>query len=55
MMSAEELLGLPVEKLIRLKTSQLGLASQEEENCLQKYGYDELAKISSICSRKYRS
>ena len=45
MISAEELLGLPIDELLtRLKASQLGLTSQEAERRLEIYGYNELAK-----------
>lgn len=44
-MGTEELLGLPIDKLlVRLKTSQSGLTSQEAESRLKIYGYNELAK-----------
>jgi Mg2+-importing ATPase len=45
MVDAEELLGLPVEKLYhRLKTSPSGLRAEEVHSRLETYGYNELAK-----------
>jgi Mg2+-importing ATPase len=45
MIGTEELLGLPIDELlVRLNTSQSGLTSQEVENRLQMYGFNELAK-----------
>jgi len=45
MIDTEELLGLPIDELLaRLHTSQSGLTSQEAENRLKIYGYNELAK-----------
>jgi len=44
-MDTEELLGLSIDELlVRLKTSQSGLTSQEAENRLKIHGYNELAK-----------
>jgi Mg2+-importing ATPase len=45
MLDTEDLLALSTEEiLVRLNTSQSGLTSQEAENRLQTYGYNELAK-----------
>jgi Mg2+-importing ATPase len=45
MADAEELLGLPVEKLYqRLKTTPSGLSIEEVQSRLETYGYNELAK-----------
>ena len=43
--STDELLGLPIDELlVRLDTSQSGIASQEAESRLRTYGYNEIAK-----------
>ena len=45
MTDTEELLGLQIDDLlVRMKTSQSGLAFQEAQNRLRIYGYNELAK-----------
>ncbi len=45
MLSAEELLGLPIEELLsRLETSQSGLASEEVAKRLEVYGRNEFAR-----------
>ncbi len=45
MMKTEDLLSIPMDEfLIRLETSQSGLAAQEVENRLRTYGHNELAK-----------